>query len=207
MRVLGYVRVSTSEQASSGAGLAAQRAAIVSEAQRGGWTLIDTIEDAGYSARDLKRPGIRLALDLLSARQADALVVAKLDRLSRSMLDFAGIMAQAQKQAWGMVALDVNVDTTTASGEMMANVMAAFAQFERRLISQRTRDALAQRKAEGVRLGRAREIAPELEHRIRALKADRLTLRAIAAQLDAEGVATPSGRPWQPSTLHRVLSR
>ncbi len=207
MRVLGYVRVSTSEQASSGAGLAAQRAAIAEEATRRGWTLIDTIEDAGYSARDIKRPGIRLALDLLSARQADALVVAKLDRLSRSMLDFAGIMAQAQKQAWGMVALDVNVDTTTASGEMMANVMAAFAQFERRLISQRTRDALAQRKAEGVRLGRAREIAPELEHRIRALKADGLTLRAIAAQLDAEGVATPSGRPWQPSTLHRVLSR
>jgi len=207
MRVLGYVRVSTSEQASSGAGLAAQRAAIAEEATRRGWTLIVTIEDAGYSARDIKRPGIRLALDLLSARQADALVVAKLDRLSRSMLDFAGIMAQAQKQAWGMVALDVNVDTTTASGEMMANVMAAFAQFERRLISQRTRDALAQRKAEGVRLGRAREIAPELEHRIRALKADGLTLRAIAAQLDAEGVATPSGRPWQPSTLHRVLSR
>ena len=88
MRVLGYVRVSTDEQGKSGAGLEAQRAAILNECERRGWELVETIEDAGYSAKDLKRPGIGRALDALNRGDASALVVAKLDRLSRSMFDF-----------------------------------------------------------------------------------------------------------------------
>ncbi len=207
MRVLGYVRVSTSEQADSRAGLDAQRAAILDECERRGWTLVAVLEDAGYSAKDLKRPGIRAALDTLRLGRADALVVSKLDRLSRSMLDFAGIMAAAQSQSWGMVALDVNVDTTTPAGEMVANVMATFAQFERRLIGQRTRDALAAKRAQGVRLGRPRAIAPEVERRIRDLRAGGLTLGAVADRLAGEGVKPPGGGVWRPSTLHQVLAR
>lgn len=65
------------------------------------------------------------------------------------MVDFAGLMATASRSSWGVVALDVNVDTTTPAGEMVANVMATFAQFERRLISQRTKDALAIKRAAG----------------------------------------------------------
>ena len=101
MRVLGYVRVSTSEQASSGAGLEAQRRAIIAECERRGWHLVETIEDAGYSARDLRRPGIQEALRALEAGEASALVVAKLDRLSRSMLDFSKLMAKATQRALG----------------------------------------------------------------------------------------------------------
>ena len=134
MRVLGYVRVSTEEQAMSGAGLEAQRHAIVAECKRRGWQLVETIEDAGYSAKDLRRPGVQEALRALEAGEANALVVAKLDRLSRSMLDFTALMATAQKQGWALVALDCAVDTSTPSGEAMANVLATFAQFERRLI-------------------------------------------------------------------------
>lgn len=207
MRAIGYVRVSTEEQANSRAGLEAQRAAIEAEAQRRGWTLVNVIEDAGYSAKDLRRPGIRAALDLMEGGSADTLVIAKLDRLSRSMLDFAGLMAKAQKQSWGIVALDVNVDTTTPSGEAMANVMAAFAQFERRLIGQRTREALAKKREAGVTLGRPRSIPSDVEKRVRDLKAQGLSVRAIAAALDDAGVAPPRGGRWQPSTLHRVLTR
>lgn len=98
MQVVGYVRVSPDEQRVSGAGLAAQRAAIAAESTRRGWDLIEVIEDAGLSGKDLKRPGIQAALDALARGQATALVVAKLDRLSRSMLDFAAIMTQAQKR-------------------------------------------------------------------------------------------------------------
>ena len=89
--------------------------------------------------RDLKRPGIELALKTLERGEAGALVVAKLDRLSRSMLDFTAVMDIAQKQSWALVAMDCAVDTTTPAGEAMANVLATFAQFERRLISQRTK--------------------------------------------------------------------
>ena len=148
-RVLAYVRVSTDEQKNSRAGIEAQRRAILHECERRGWHLVDVIEDAGYSAKDLKRPGVRIALDTLRAGRAEALVVAKLDRLSRSMLDFASIMASAQKQGWALVALDCAVDTTTPAGEAMANVLATFAQFERRLISQRTKDALAIEEGSG----------------------------------------------------------
>src|SRR5436190_24324608 len=154
MRVLGYVRVSTEEQAVSRAGLEAQRTAIIAECKRRGWQLVSILEDAGYSAKDLKRPAIKAALEMLRSGDAGGLVVAKLDRLSRSMLDFTAIMAKAQKQGWALVALDCAVDTTSPAGEAMTHVLATFAQFERRLIGQRTREALAAKREQGVRLGR-----------------------------------------------------
>jgi Resolvase, N terminal domain len=93
MQVVGYVRVSTDEQSLSGAGLEAQRQTIVAECRRRGWHLVEVIEDAGWSAKDLRRPGIKAALEVLEAGDATALVVAKLDRLSRSLLDFTKLMA------------------------------------------------------------------------------------------------------------------
>ena len=166
MQVIGYVRVSSDEQANSGAGLAAQRAAIQAECKRRGWQLLEVIEDAGYSAKDLKRPGVLTALETLERREADGLVVAKLDRLSRSMLDFTTIMAKATKQGWALVALDCAVDSTTPAGEAMAHVLATFAQFERRLIGQRTREALAAKRAAGVRLGRPQSLPVTVRKRI-----------------------------------------
>jgi DNA invertase Pin-like site-specific DNA recombinase len=137
------------------------------ECERRGWTLGFLFEDAGYSAKNLKRPGIGSALEALEKREAAGLVVAKLDRLSRSMLDFTAIMATAQRQTWAIVALDCAVDTTTPAGEAMAHVLATFAHFERRLIGQRTREALAVKRAAGVRLGRPPEIPEPVAARIR----------------------------------------
>lgn len=208
MQVIGYVRVSTDEQRMSGAGLDAQRAAIASECRRRGWHLVEVFEDAGLSGKDLKRPGVQAALETLSRGDASTLVVAKLDRLSRSMLDFAAIMARAQKQLWALVALDVNVDTTTPAGEAMAHVMATFAQFERRLIGQRTREALAVKRAQGVRLGRPPAISGELASRIRRERAAGKTLRQVAQELTEDGIPTPrGGREWRPSSIERVLAR
>ncbi len=206
MRVIGYARVSTEEQGLSGAGLQAQRAAIIAECERRGWTLVEIAEDVG-SGKNLKRPGIRAALDMLENGDAAALVVAKLDRLSRSMLDFAKIMATAQKQSWALVALDVQVDTTSPSGEAMAHMLATFAQFERRLISERTRQALAQKRAAGVRLGAPPEIAPSVARRISKERKAGRTLREIAERLNEDGIATARGGRWHASTLQRVLAR
>jgi DNA invertase Pin-like site-specific DNA recombinase len=207
MRVIGYVRCSTNEQADSRAGINAQRASIAAEAARRGWDVVDVIEDAGYSAKDLKRPGVQAALDALSRGEAGALVVAKLDRMSRSMVDFAGLMATAQRSSWGVVALDVNVDTTTAAGEMVANVMATFAQFERRLIGQRTKEALAAKRAAGVRLGAPPTVSAAVEHRVAELRAAGVTYAGVAERLADEGLRPPRGGAWRPSTLHRVAAR
>lgn len=207
MRVIAYARVSTEEQGLSGAGMEAQRAAILAECERRGWALVESFEDVG-AGKNLKRPGVQAALDALSRGEASALVVAKLDRLSRSMLDFAGVMASAQKQSWALVALDCAVDTTTPAGEAMAHVLATFAQFERRLIGQRTREALAVKRADGVRLGRPPAVPPELAARIAALRTAGATLRQIAHKLNEEGIPTPhGGSEWRPSSLAGVLSR
>jgi DNA invertase Pin-like site-specific DNA recombinase len=207
MQVLGYVRVSTEEQHRSGAGLEAQRKAILAECRRRGWTLVEVIEDAGYSAKDLRRPGVKEALETLRRGDANALVVSKLDRLSRSMLDFSGLMARAQKQNWALVALDCAVDTTTPAGEAMANVMATFAQFERRLIGQRTKEALAIKKAQGVQLGRAPSLPKSVRQWIRRQRrAGHKSFAAIADLLNAEGVPTGhGGRQWWPSTVRAAV--
>lgn len=206
MRVLAYVRVSSEEQADSRAGLEAQRAAIQRECERRGWQVVEVIEDAGFSAKDLKRPGVRAALEELERGRADGLVVAKLDRLSRSMLDFTSVMAKAQKEGWALVALDCAVDTTTPAGEAMAHVLATFAQFERRLIGQRTREALAAKREQGVRLGRPQSIPPRLASRIRSMRSRGMTLQAICDKLNNEGVPTPrEGSMWRPTSLRAVL--
>lgn len=105
-----------------------------------GWTEIEFIEDAGYSAKSIaKRPGLEIALAALQRGDAGVLVVSKMDRLSRSLLDFAGIMQTAQREGWALLALDSPADLTTPTGEAMAGVLAVFAQLERRLIGERTR--------------------------------------------------------------------
>jgi DNA invertase Pin-like site-specific DNA recombinase len=206
MRVIGYVRVSTDLQADSGAGLAAQREAIEAECDRRGWTLLRLVEDTASGKTTRRRPALAAALEDLDDGRADVLVAAKLDRLSRSVLDFAGLMAQADRAGWSLACLDVGVDTSTPAGEMMATVVAAFAQYERRLIGQRTREALAVRKAAGVRLGRPVTVPAAVAARIAAARAAGASLQAIADRLSDEGVPTSQGGArWYPSTVRGVL--
>lgn len=205
-RVIGYVRVSTDEQADSGAGLSAQRASILAEAEHRGWHIVDIIEDAGYSAKDLRRPGIQRALEALKWDEADVLVVSKLDRLSRSLMDFTALMDRAQREGWGLVALDLGMDMGTPTGEAMANMMATFGQLERRLIGQRTKEALAQKRKAGVILGRTPTMAPEVRERIASERIAGRTLAAIAAGLNEDNVVTAQGgRQWYPSTVAAAL--
>jgi DNA invertase Pin-like site-specific DNA recombinase len=200
--------VSTDDQSSSGAGLQAQRRAIIAECKRRGWHLVEVIEDAGFSAKDMNRPGVQEALRVLKRGEASALVVAKLDRLSRSMLDFTALMATAQKQSWALVALDCAVDTSTPTGEAMANMLATFAQFERRLISQRTKEALAVKRASGVRLGRPPTLPQSVVRRIQRQRARGDSLHKIAADLNASGVPTAQGGvQWYAATVRHVLLR
>ncbi len=209
VRALGYVRVSTDEQAASGAGLAAQRKAIRAEADRRGWELLEIVgEDSGASSATLERAGLQNAMASLDAREADVLVVAKLDRLSRSVAQGALVMERAKRKGWSLVALDFGLDTTTPAGEMVANVILSTAQYERRLIGQRTREALAEKRAQGVRLGRPRQVADALVDRIAGLRAEGASLRNIADRLNDEAVPTGhGGAAWHASTVKSLLDR
>jgi DNA invertase Pin-like site-specific DNA recombinase len=146
------------------------------------------------------------ALATVESGRASALVVAKLDRLSRSLVDFSALMERARRKGWALVALDLGVDTTTPAGEMLANVLASFAQYERRIIGQRTKDALAEKRRQGVRLGRPRVVDEEVVARILAAHGAGQAPASIADNLNSEGVPTAhGGRRWYDSTVRCVL--
>jgi DNA invertase Pin-like site-specific DNA recombinase len=206
---IGYLRVSTAEQAKHGYSLDAQRECIADEAVRRDWT-VDYVEDAGYSAKSLNRPGLTHALDLLKRRQASVLVVCRYDRLTRDMGDWQDLLRLAKRQRWAIVALDFDIDTTTPMGEASANNIVNMAQLERRLIGDRTRVALANAKANGVRLGRLPMTSRDTEVRIVGLRESGLSLAKIADRLNAEAVPTATGKlgaKWTPTTVVRILTR
>lgn len=206
--VVAYRRVSTDEQAVSGAGLDAQNTTIATEVERRGWTVLETFTDAGISGKSMNnRPALLEALTAVESGRAGTLVVAKLDRLSRSLLDFAELMERAQRQGWNLVALDLGIDLSTPAGEFLASVMASAAQWERRIIGQRTKDALAARRSAGVWLGRPSRVPTDVLERIASDRATGLSLRRIAADLSAEGIPTVGGGDtWSSSSVHGILA-
>lgn len=206
LRAIGYVRVSTNKQE---IGPEVQIATLTEEAARRGWTLELRREDAA-SAKSLSgRPVLAGALADLKAGHADVLAVAKLDRLSRSVADFARILEDAERQRWHVVCVDLGVDTTTITGRAMAHVTATFAEMERRRIAERTREGMARIKAAHPdrHMGRPVTLSATAEARIHELRAAGASHRAIADTLTAEGVPTGRGGQWWPATVGKVLKR
>jgi len=205
MHVIGYRRVSTQEQAASGHGLDAQRDAIAEHAARKGWT-VDWIEDEGATGGRIN-PGLRRALDLLRTKQADALVVSKMDRLARSVLNAADIMRAAQDQGWSIVVLDLGMDLSTPSGKAMYNMLATFAELERDMISSRTKDGLAVARAKGKQIGRPSGIPTDIRRRIVAARDAGFSFATIAGDLTDDGILSPTGRTvWDESVVRRAYT-
>ncbi len=206
--VLGYVRVSTTEQGRSGLGLEAQRAAIVAACAGRGWELVTTYQDIASGKSTNGRHELRRALDDLGARRADGLMVAKLDRLSRSVVDFGRVLKLSQRHGWALVILDLDLDTSTPTGKLMANVLISVAEWERDAIAQRTKAGLDSKRARGERLGRERVILPALERRIIRMRQRGMSFQAIAGKLSADQVPTPGGgEDWNWTTIKRVARR
>jgi len=204
--VVAYLRCSTEEQSVSGLGLAAQEKAIRAECRRRGLPLVAVHTDAGISGKTLTRPALTAALADLDSGAGSVLMVAKLDRLTRSVHDATGLMLAADTGGWGLVALDAPVDTTTPQGAAMAQVLAVFAELERRLIGERTKAALAVKRAQGVRLGRPQTLSADVVERIVAARHAGGTWSAIARELNEDGVPTAQGgRCWYPATVRYVV--
>jgi DNA invertase Pin-like site-specific DNA recombinase len=204
-RAIAYVRVSTTEQSESGLGLDAQRALITAELARRGWELVAERCDVASGKSTNGRPELAAALAELDAGAADVLVVARLDRLSRSTLDTASTLARAERRGWALVALDLGLDTTSPAGRLMVSVLAGVAEYERAAIADRTRRALAAKRDAGHRLGRPVALPQAVRDRIAAERAAGATLRAIGAGLERDGIATAQGgAQWWPATVRAV---
>jgi DNA invertase Pin-like site-specific DNA recombinase len=206
MKAIGYIRVSTQEQAQSGLGLEAQVVAIRAEATRRGWDL-EIIADEGESGSKVDRPGLLIAKDKLARGEVQALIVAKQDRLMRSSLGWAQIVSQSKEQKWSLICLDLNLDTASPMGECMGSILAAVAQFELEQIRKRTKDALAVKKAQGYRLGRPATMPDETRARINALRNSGVTLQGVADTLNTEGIPTArGGSKWYASTVQKAIA-
>jgi site-specific DNA recombinase len=226
-RVVGYVRVSTEHQADGGVSLEAQRAKLAAYALAMDLELVAIEEDAGLSAKTLARPALQRALAMLDAGTAEGLLVAKLDRLTRSVRDLGDLVERYFSSRYSLLSVADSIDTRSAAGRLVLNVLASVAQWEREATGERTRDALAHLKASGVQLGgealgwergdetdaNGRRIVRHVEadaatiERACALRAEGLTLRGIAERLTAEGRRTKRGGKWAAETVRRVLER
>lgn len=204
MRAIGYCRVSTDEQGRSGLGLESQRDTIEREADRRGWTLERVYSDVASGKSLRRRHEFGHALAALADGSADVLVVAKLDRLSRSVSDFAAILARSTAEGWELNICDLGVDTTTPSGKMVAQIMMVLAEWEREMIGDRTKAALQVARSRGTKLGRPPGVDAETRRLIRVLRQSGKSYQGIADALTAEGVPTAQGGQWRASTVRKL---
>ena len=192
--MLGYVRCSTAEQQLSGLGLAAQEAAIRSECERRDWILVDVLRDEGESGKSLARPGLQDALQRIADGEVGGLVASKLDRLSRSVADFADLLEWFTLAEASLVAIDVGVDTSTPGGKLVCGVFSAVSEWERDTIGARTRDGLAALRAQGKPISRSAVADhPDLADRIQSMRVSGSTYQAIADALNADAIPTLRG--------------
>ncbi len=205
VRAVGYVRVAPRERRAARPDLAEQRDAVAAECARRGWELVGVEEDV-RSGRTLRRPGLRRALEHCRGGRADAIVAARLDRLSYSLADLAVLIREASERGFNLVAPDLGLDLETSEGTHLATVLAVAATWHPRSLSGRTRSAFAARTLEGGGRGRPSSTPPQLAERIRALRAGGATLQGICDSLNAERIPTPrGGSHWRPSSLRAIV--
>lgn len=224
-RALGYMRVSTSEQASDGVSLAVQRSKIAAYCELNDLPLIDVIEDAGISGKSLARPGIQEVIKRMRDGEANALVILKLDRLSRSTRDVLHLVETIEQNDWMLHSISERLDTSSASGRFTITILSALAQMEREQVSERTSQALQFKKANNEVLGGTpygytnhwdasgkRVLNPVEDEQAVLVRVNRMRLSgtsywAIAEQLNNEGVKTKRGGKWYPSTVQAIVQR
>lgn len=220
-RTVSYLRVSTDKQADRGVSLDAQRAKVAAYAELYDLDLVEVIVDAGVSAKTLDRPGLVRALDMLRTGKADALLVVKLDRLTRSVRDLGELVERhfAPGKA-ALLSVGEQIDTRSAAGRLVLNVLASVSQWEREAIGERTAAAMAHKAACGEYTGGEApfgySVAGDMlvEHEgeqavIRealALRGEGLSLRAIAAELDRRGLRARTGKVFAASQVARMVA-
>jgi site-specific DNA recombinase len=235
LRVLGYARVSTAEQARDGVSLPAQSEKIRQFARLHDLDLVEVIEDPGASAKTLDRPGLSRALAMLDAGEAGGLIVAKLDRLTRSVVDLARLAEGyfgGDHPKGQLLSVSDSIDTRTAAGRMVLNIITTIAQWERETIVELTLDAMRHKKSKGEACGNppfGSQVDPRDPRRskgglpvalipcqeelealalMRSLANRGWTLRAIAAELDRRGFKPRrGGASWARSTVSDLLAR
>jgi site-specific DNA recombinase len=206
-------------------------AAYVLSQQHEGWSLVpDHFDDGGFSGGNMERPGLRDLLAAVRAGQVDVIVVYKIDRLTRSLADFAKIVEVLDEAGASFVSVTQAFNTTTSMGRLTLNVLLSFAQFERELTSERIRDKIAASKRKGLWMGGPVPLGYDVRNRrlvvneteaetVRQLMRRYLECgsgRLLIEQLEREGVCTKvqnrtsgphkGGIPFRRGSLYYLLA-
>ena len=216
---VGYCRVSTDKQAEKGVSLDAQMEKIRAMAVVQGVDVAEVITDAGESAKSLQRPGMARLLAMVDAGAVQTVIIAKLDRLTRSVKDLAELLERFQKRGVSLVSVAESLDTGSAAGRLVLNIMVSVSQWEREAIGERTATALRHKRAHHrvysntpygySRDGDALVPLPEEQaiiDRIRLFKANGWSLRRIADTLNQDGVPTKTGSRWFAQSVKDTLT-
>jgi len=221
MKAIGYARVSTEEQARDGISLENQKAKIQAYCELNDLELIEIIEDAGKSGKDLNREGAQTLLGRIRGHQIGAVVVYKLDRLSRRVKDTLILMDLIERKSVSFHSITEKIDTKSAMGKFFLNIMASMNQWERDTISERTRDALQHKIKKGERAGQipygwtlAEDNKTLVENHqeqeaislIQRLNEKGYSYRAICREL-TKGGYEPIGKAWYPQTVSNILKK
>jgi site-specific DNA recombinase len=211
------------ERASEGVSLAAQRARIEAYCVAKDWELL-AVEADLMSAKDCKRLGLQAVLEAVGSRRVAAIVVYKLDRLARSVLDLNRIVELLDKNGVSLVSMQESLGATTPTGRLMLILLASVSQWEREVICQRTKEAMSYLKEQNKVIAKVHsrpvygynnvdgrlyenEYEQAVIERIKGLREDENPYRTIAAQLNDEGVPTKRGGSWHNTTVRLVLLR
>jgi len=223
-RTVAYIRVSTDKQAEHGVSLEAQRAKLQAYAALYDLDLVAIEVDAGLSASTLDRPGLQSALTMLRTRKADALLVVKLDRLTRSVRDLGDLVDRyfGASRSASLLSVGDQIDTRTAAGRMVLNLLTTVAQWEREATAERTSAAMQHKAAKGEYTGGKVPYGFTLAadgvllvedageqavlSQVRELHAGGLSLRAVAAELDRRGIVSRVGRTFAAPQIARMVA-
>ena len=219
MKAIGYVRVSTEEQAKSGLGLEAQIAKIKAYAELFDIELTEIIADEGISGKTLERDGLQKAIKMLKDKKAEGMVIAKLDRLTRNVADLGTLVSTVFDKA-ELYSVSEQINTKNAAGRLVLNVLVSVAQWERETICERTKDALQAKKARGEKTGGnvpfgfnvingklvKNEEEQSIINEIKNLKNKGLSLRKIAGILNEKGIVTKNGKEWTAAQIQRIAA-
>ena len=221
-RAIAYIRVSTDKQAEKGTSLEAQRAQIEAYAALYGISVIEFVVDGGHSGKSLQRPGFQKVLQSIQRGEADALIVTKLDRLTRSVRDLAALMDRYfAKGRVGLLSVGEQVDTRSATGRMVLNVICTIGQWERERIGERVSDMHAVKRARHERVGHVpygMQLAEDgrslisndhesaVIQRVLDMRSRGHSIASIAGALNADGVPA-RGKKWHPTSVARIASR
>lgn len=220
MRAIGYVRVSTDEQAREGISLENQREKISAYCSLNDMMLMDIIADEGISAKNLNREGMQALIFSEQQGKVDSIIIYKLDRLSRSVKDTIVLVELFEKYKVVFHSIVDHIDTKTATGRFFLHIMSSLAQMERELIGERTKDALSLKITKGERVGHIpfgynldndgkalikNPMEQEAVAVIKALHKKGLTYRAICRELKAGAYNAKRG-PWHPQKIKNILS-